>query len=253
MLEIFVKYMGTGLITIEFLAAVCYLFLQEKSRPCRILFAYSPIIVLLLFFNPWFFQIFAFAAEEEIYFRMMWLLPVGIVIAYAVVSICISLQGKRRVAFGIVAAVVIAVSGKLVYSSPLYSKAENMYHMPQAVVDICDAIEIPGREVMAAFPDEFILYVRQYSPLVCMPYGRETLMTYYHEMDALINSEEIVASELAKMAKQYSCHYVILSEETILHGEMTDYDYVVFDKMHGYVIYKDITMNFSLEAPKAGQ
>lgn len=252
MLEIFVKYMGVGLITIEFLAAVCYLFLQEKSRPRRILFVYAPIIMLLLFFNPLFFQIFAFAAEEEIYFRMMWLLPVGIVIAYTVVSVCLSLRGKSKVVFGVVAALLIGVTGKLVYSSPLYSVAENQYHMPQAVVDICDAIEIPGREVMAAFPDEFILYVRQYSPLVCMPYGRETLMTYYHEMDALINSEEINAAELAEMAKRYFCHYVILSEETILHGEMTDYDYVVFDRMHGYVIYKDTTMNFSLEAPGAG-
>ena len=247
MLAIFEKYMGTGLITIWFLVALCYLFLREKNRPRRILFVYSPVIVLLLFFNPLFFKIFAVAAEEEIYFRMMWLLPVSIVIAYSVVLVCQSLKGRSRVCFAAVAAILVAVSGKLVYSSPLYSKAENVYHMPQAVVDICDAIVIPGREVMAAFPDEFILYVRQYSPLVCMPYGRETLMTYYHEMDALINSEEIVVEELAEMAKRYSCHYVILSEETILYGDMTDYDYVVFDKMHGYVIYKDTTMNFSLE------
>ena len=73
---------------------------------------------------------------------------------------------------------VLMISGKLVYSSPLFSRAENTYHIPQVVVDICDAIEVEGREVMAAFPDEFLLYVRQYSPVICMPYGRESLEYY---------------------------------------------------------------------------
>ena len=247
MVAIFQKSMGTGLIIILFLAAIVYLLIKEKNRPKRILFVYCPIIVLLLYFNPLFFGVFAFAAEEEIYFRMIWLLPVAVVLAYKVVSILDSLKGKARVGFGITAVLIICVSGKLVYGSPLYSAAENMYHMPQKVVDICDAIKVDGREVMAAFPNEFILYVRQYSPVVCMPYGREALTGQYNEFHVLMCQDEIAVDELVSLSRENYCHYLILSEEKTLLGDMGAYGFRVFDKMHGYVIYMDTTMNFGLE------
>jgi len=245
--SIFQKYMGTGLIIILFLAAVIYLLIKEKNRPKRILFVYCPIIVLLLFFNPFFWGIFAFAAEEEIYFRLMWLLPIAVVLAYSVVSILDSLKGKARAGFGVAAVFVLCVSGKLVYSSPLYSVAENMYHMPQAVVDICDAIKVDGREVMAAFPDEFLLYVRQYSPMVCMPYGREAVTGYYNELNVLMCQDEIDVDYLVRLSRENYCHYLIISEEKVLLGDLGAYEFRVFDRMHGYVIYMDTTMNFGLE------
>ena len=246
MIGIFQKYMGTGLIVLLFLAAIVYLLLKEKNRPKRILFVYCPIIVLFLFFNPLFFGVFAFAAEEEIYFRIMWLLPMAVVLAYSVVKISDELKGKTKGFFLTAALVVIVVSGKLVYSSPLYSVAENRYHVPQAVVDICDAIEIEGREVMAAFPDEFLLYVRQYSATVCMPYGRESVIGYYNELDFLMQQDEISVEELVPLSRQSMCHYLIFDENTVLLGDMEASGFQVFDKMHGYVIYKDTTMYFGL-------
>ena len=84
-----------------------------------------------------------------------------LVLAYTVLSVLQELAGKKKRVFAVAACLLIVVSGKLVYSNSLFERAENIYHMPQEVVDICDAIEIEGREVMAAFPDEFLLYVRQ--------------------------------------------------------------------------------------------
>ncbi len=249
MAEIIQKYMGTGLMVIWFLLALIYLFIYEKRKPFRILLIYTPVIVLLFFFNPLFFKLFYSVVGDEIYFRLCWLLPVTVVIAYAIVLICDSLKGKIRWCFAITAMVVMMLSGKLVYSSQLYSKAENIYHVPQAVVDICDAIEIEGREVMAAFPNELLLYVRQYSPVVCMPYGREVLMgrdNDYNELNQVMMSEEIEVEKLATLAKQYMCHYIVIPEDRILLGDMEAYDYQVFGRMHGYTIYKDTTMNFSL-------
>ena len=141
--------------------------------------------------------------------------------------------------FALAAAAVLMLSGKLVYSSPLYSRAENWYHVPREVVDLCDAIEVEGREVMAVFPDELLLYVRQYSPVVCMPYGRDALTGTYNELHQLLQEQEIEAAELARLAKAEWCHYVILSQEKELLGDMAAYDYEVFGRMHGYVIYVD--------------
>ena len=131
------------------------------------------------------------------------------------------------------------------YTNPLYTPAENHYHVPQFVVDICDAIEIEGREVMAAFPDEFLLYVRQYSPVVCMPYGREAYTGSYNELNLLIMSDEINVEQLSSLSKAAFCHYIILEEGKIFRGNMSDYGYELFDRLHGYEIYKDTTRDFN--------
>ena len=245
MVEIFQKYMGTGLMLIWFLLALVYLYLHEKRKSFRILLIYAPVILLLAFFNPIFYRLFEKLVGNEIYFRLVWLLPVTVVIGYAAVLVCAALKGRAKGVFAIAAIAVLMISGKLVYTNPLFSRAENPYHVPQAVVDICDAIEVEGREVMAAFPQEFLLYVRQYSPLVCMPYGRE-VFNYHDELYGVIMSDEPDVEKLAALAKQDLCHYVILEAGKVSQAEMEQYSYELFDVIGGYDIYKDNTMYFGL-------
>lgn len=252
MAEVFQKYMGSGLMLVWFVLALVYLFLHEKHKPLRILFIYTPIIVMLLFFNPLFYRLFQATVGTEIYFRLCWLLPVTIVIAYTIVRIYTTLSdsqkenASKKTGFAITAVLILLISGNPVYNNPLYSPAENSYHVPQAVVDICDAIQVDGREVMSAFPDEFLLYVRQYSPVVCMPYGREAYIGKYNELNVLLMDDEINVERLAALAKAAGCHYVILEEGKTFLGHMTDYNYELFDTMYGYEIYRDNSMNFEV-------
>lgn len=259
MTEVFQKYMGSGLMLIWFALALIYLFFQEKRKPLRILFLYTPIIIFLLFFNPLFYRLFQATVGTEIYFRICWLMPITIVIAYTIVHICDSILNTKKqsissaspvftsvkkIFFTVTAILILFISGTPVYTNPLYTPAENAYHVPQFVVDICDAIEIEGREVMAAFPDEFLLYVRQYSPTVCMPYGREAYTGSYNRLNHLVMSDEINVDLLSSLSKAALCHYVILAEGKTFLGDMNDYGYELFDTLHGYEIYKDTTMNF---------
>ena len=237
--QTFHNYMGTGLITIWFLLAVLYLFLCEKRKPRRILFVYMPVIVLLLFFNPLFETLFYSLVGEEIYFRLCWLLPIIVVIAYSVVVISEQLKGKTVVGFVVVALALAACSGKLVYSSSLYSRAENIYHVPDSVVHICDGIVVPGREVMAVFPEEMLLYVRQYSPMVCMPYGREVLMGAANELYWAMEADTVDLEVLVPRARRDGCHYVVMRQEQKLVGEPTAYGWELFLETDGYVVYRD--------------
>lgn len=249
-LTVFQRYMGTGSLIIWFLFSVIYLFFRERRKQVRILFLYVPVVILVLFFNPLFIHFFYRLVGDEIYFRICWLLPISVVIAYATVMASLELMGKKRPIFAILAVGLIVTSGTLVYENPLFSKAENVYHVPQTVVDICDRIVLPGREVMAVFPSEFLVYVRQYSPVVCMPFGRGTLLGDYDELEVLMNQDTIDVSRMAELAKQKQCHYVIFSEQKQMDEDITQYDYVEFDHVNGYVIYKDSTMNFSLHWEK---
>lgn len=237
--QTFQNYMGTGLVVIWFLLAVLYLFFHEKRKPRRILFVYMPVIVLLLFFNPLFANLFFNLVEEEIFFRICWLLPIIVVIAYSVVVISDRLKGKKAVCFAAASLALVVLSGKLVYSSPLYSRAENIYHVPDSVVHICDSIVVPGREVMAVFPREMLLYVRQYSPVVCMPYGREVLMGVNDDLYLTMESDTIDLEVLIPMVRAKLCHFVVLRQEQKLIGEPEAYGWELVLETDGYVVYRD--------------
>ena len=114
--------------------------------------------------------------------------------------------------------------------------------MPEEVVTLCDAIVIPGREVMAVFPGEILQYVRQYTPLVRMPYGREMLVERWNFSDPLYSAmekETINVGNLTAKARERMCHYIIMASDRKMDGEMTEYDYVEYKRTQKYVIYKD--------------
>lgn len=247
--DLFQGYMGTGLIFGWFLLSELYLLLKEKNKPVRILLIYVPIVLLILFFNPLFAKVVYSFVGDEIYYRIIWLIPMTVIIAYTAVQIYSRVTGKLRIVFAGGCAVLVVISGSFIYQNPYFHRAQNQYHVPQSVVDICDAIEVEGREVMAVFPAELVQYVRQYSPVVCMPYGREQTVLrwgFRHELYHLMESESIEAEELARLAKQSLCHYIVLPQEKEVQGDLLEYDYILFDTIDGYVIYQDTTIYIGL-------
>lgn len=240
---LFREYMGTGLMVIWYMISLVYLWINEKRKYLRLLFLYMPVILLLIYFNPLFARLVHDMAEGEIYYRILWLLPVTTVIAYTAVCIYGKFTDRRRAElFALCAVGMIAVSGSFVYSSPLFSKAENRYHMPDSVVHICDAIHVPGREVMALFPLELVSYVRQYDPLICMPYGREMTVDRWHYRDLLRDAmieETIDVEKMVPLAREAGCHYCILPVNRKIKGDPKDYGWVIFGETDGYIIYRD--------------
>ena len=242
-IELYEKYIGTGMVAGLLVVAVIYLLVTEKNKTSRVVFLYIPIIVLALFFCPFFASAFDYFVGIDIYFRFMWLVPVVVILGYAAVKIVASLTGKKKAIAAIAMGAIVMVSGKFIYANPEYPVAENMYHIPQDVVDICDAIKVEGREVLAAFPREHLLYVRQYSPYVCMPYGREayTGMEQNDLYDVLM-CDRLDAKEVVDKARSRGCHYVIFSKDKQIVGRFEDYEYRLFGEIGGYLIYEDLTI-----------
>ncbi|MCM1045115.1 MAG: hypothetical protein NC417_06370 [Candidatus Gastranaerophilales bacterium] len=253
-ITLFREYMGTGLVVIWFGLSLLYLFLREKRKMVRILFVYVPVILLLIFFNPLFAKLVYRFADAEVYYRILWLLPITPVIAYVVIDLFGQLAGKGRWVFAGAAAVLLMISGSLIYQNPFFHKAENWYHIPQNVVDICDIIKVEGREVMAVFPIELLQYVRQYDGTVCMPYGREVTVDRWNKWGFLcdaMEAEETDAAQLADLARGQGCHYIILAQDKNIVGTLAEYDYVVFGQVDGYVIYKDARVDLMLPLQQA--
>jgi len=245
--EHFSEYIGTGLIFVYYLACIVRMIIVEKRKEYRMLFIYMPAVILVLFFNPFVAKMMQTYADEEVYYRIMWLIPVSVTISYTVVDLYCNLKGKLRGIVLVLSAIMIITGGKLIYTDTAYSVAENEYHVPQSVVDVCDAIISPGREIRAAFPTEMLVYVRQYTPMVVMPYGYEEIKYYKHaeKLYAQVMADEPEAEILFVEATQKNCNYVVMDETKKIIGNPEDYGFCEYKHVDGYVIFRSLTADFS--------
>lgn len=241
-LNVYQGFVGNGFFLGFYLLALGYLFFKENDKAKRCIFVYLPLLLWVVFFNPLTVWVLETFADDEIYYRMLWILPMGVTVAYAAVKLLLMWNGWKRYLLFSVMILVVALSGDYVYDNAYFEKAENTYHVPETVVEICDTIVVEGREVCAVFPNELLQYVRQYTPYVCMPYGREMIVDrwnlhhplYYALQEAVIDTER-----LAKTAREYNCHYIILAEGREMYGSLLDEEYELVDIIDGYEIYRD--------------
>jgi len=238
----FKNFQGSGLILILFLIAVMYIGFSGKQKYLKDAFVKYPVYVLVLFFCPvWYVYVYLFE-DYEILYRILWLLPLGVVICYVFVDIILSLNEKVRGIAFVLCVVILVISGEYTYSNDYFTLAENEYHVPDTVVKICDEIRVEGREIRAAFPDEFIFYVRQYTPDVCLPYGREMFMgfgSWQNELQAVVNADVIDSEQCAFYLRDFETPYLIVSSSKKFTENISAYDFVYVTSIDGYDIYLD--------------
>ncbi len=233
-------YMGTGFVTVLFLVALVYLVVFEKDRVKRIFFVYIPLVIVLVFLCPVSYKIYGLFSEGVTYYRLLWLIPEVPVIAYAMSMLVTGFEGKKKVFCSAFCILLAVFSGKLMYSDMYMIKAQNISHMPQYVVDICDALHVEGREVQVLVPDEMQQFVRQYDPCICIPYGREYMMGLTLESDEIrdaMSENPRDAEKIDLYCVWRAVHYIVVPESMKFEETLNHYDeYMTID---GYVIYKN--------------
>ena len=135
-IEIFKAYNGTGYYCILFIIALIYLWFTEEDKRIRALLIYTPTVIQILFFTPIFYMIYN-RLDDGTYYRILWLLPMTVVIAYAG---CKVIGIHTRVGLALLSAILV-MSGTYVYKSVYMTRAENEYHIPQEVVEVCEIIK----------------------------------------------------------------------------------------------------------------
>lgn len=241
---LFRQYSGQGMVVTLFLISILYLWFVEKDKANRSLFVIFPICVLAMFFCPLVVWVMEKLSEEDVYWRMLWSLPMVMVIAYATVVLVRKTESiKRYMTIGGVV-VFIVISGDYLYNNPNHLKAENLNHIPQDIIDICDEIIVDGREVKAAFPRECLTYVTQYTALVHMPYGREMFLISdgamtWNRLYEIMESSVVDTNSLANELRNDNCHYVVLRKNTILDGNLEKEDWIVYCETEQYTVYLD--------------
>lgn len=241
-LVIFKLYTGLKLLLLLTLFSWIYLLIKEKDRRVRLMLVYAPLFIVILFLFPVSRKAFVAAGlDGETYYRILWMIPMGVITAYGA---CRLFAEHKRIGLVVTSALVI-LCGSLVYKSDYISKAENLYHIPDTVIKICDRISSKNLNlrVSAVMPPELIHFVRQYDASINMPYGREMLVErwgYYNAVYEAMEKQKVVnMEELLEATRNEYCQYIVMAE-----GKQTDVEpessgLLLVDEIDGYRIYED--------------
>ena len=82
----FLQYKGNGMYMALFLLGMLYIYLNEKDKKMRCLFLYFPLATLFVTLNPLFNKCVGKIFTGSVYWRLFWLLPIGITIAYCLIK-----------------------------------------------------------------------------------------------------------------------------------------------------------------------
>lgn len=244
-MSIFKDFGGTGYYSILFVISLIYLVFTEEDRRVKTLFVYIPAVMIVLFFLPPFYMLYN-QLDEGTYYRILWLMPMTAVIAYAGCK-AIGHHVKAGVAIG---SIVLIISGSCVYASQHMTPAENMYHLPQETIELCDMIKpAEGEErVWALFPAEQVHFVRQYTTTIQMPFGREELVAAWdfphHPLYTLLQKEVIPVDELSELSIENYCNYIILLKNMKVDGDLEEYGIELIGETKNYYVYRNTPVAF---------
>ena len=247
---IFKNYAGGRYLIVLFLLALIFLLVKERNKRRRAMFVYMPLAMLLLFFFPVFRKVFVrLMGEGDTYYRVLWLIPMGMTIAYAGVKLSGMLcekKGKAAKNLTLLAvAAAIMLSGKYVYASQYMSRAENYYHLPQKVIDICNLIapEEGEERIWAVFPTDLVYFVRQYNTDIQLLYGREMVepkWQYAEPVHTVMNHPAAIdIEELLKLTRERYCTYIVLPNNKRVIGTPEEFGLELLDTIDGYPVYYD--------------
>ncbi|MCR5399905.1 MAG: hypothetical protein K6E68_10290 [Lachnospiraceae bacterium] len=244
--EIYKAYNGTGYYCLMFIAALLYLWFTEEDKHLRLLLVIVPTVIQALFFIPYFYMAYNML-DEGTYYRILWLLPMTLVIAYSATR---AIGTHTRVGVAAVA-VILAISGTYSYVGATFSVAENAYHLPDELIELCDMVRPEeGKErIWAAFPPKLVHYVRQYTSEIMMPFGRDSMVDTWKRLDNPLYDEYMRpvmrADELAIQATEYNCHYCIIDKEKELEGDLSGEGFELFGETEHFLVYRNKSVPFA--------
>lgn len=243
-IEDLILYNGKSLLIPIFVLALISLWFTERSKKRKLILVYLVAAIFIVFCCPLYAWI-GMKIDKQIYYRVLWALPMGIVVCYS--CVCLMISFKSVIVKGIVfvlALFVICANGKLVYTNTLHFKSVNEYHIPQVVIDVADALRLNNYKAIAVMPAELLPFFRQYSADTFTPYGRNILEEQWSFSNELYDAMEADpnvynAKEIARCARNENCLYVVLSCMKQIEGSMEQEDFFLLDFVQGYYIYVD--------------
>lgn len=254
--KILTEYNGAGMYIALFCVAAIYLFLQSsKEEPGVRRDNYNAILYYILFlgltvFNPLIANILlSYSMFMEVYYRYFWALPIVILVAYVCARL-IDEQRKKVMQVGVCVLFIltILISGRW----GNYVLPENSFKVPTNLIQIVNVIQedASGDEIIAVFPDDYIIQVRQYDASVKLIYGRGLLSDQWAEGTKKYNDmvvdirgmlygyKMIPVQKLKQEVDEVNLKYIVLPPDTERAWIVEEIGGTLLADSEGYLVYR---------------
>lgn len=246
--SVYRSFCGTGMYFALFYVSVLYIAIKKEEKEARYYFVYPSLFLMFIIFNPVTAQIIGGnLVGWDVYWRIFWTLPIITVIAFAGTQVVKLVDGKQK-KFLTQAAIIfiIIVSGKFTLNTELFSHPENLYKIPNEVVQVADMVLEDNEEPKIAAPLAVSCYIRQYSGKISQVYGRNVArgdayrggITIYEQL----SSETPDLKTLIRKVRNAKCNYIVVPIQWEYEAEFAEYQYEVLGCTNSYVVYKDTTL-----------
>ncbi|MCR5733941.1 MAG: hypothetical protein K6G22_04960 [Lachnospiraceae bacterium] len=157
--------------------------------------------------------------SDDLHYRMLWMLMVAPVVALFLSAIVRGIEKEREKQFAIILLIpVIFFCGQFKINAKEFPKAENLYKLPQALIDISDEVLQEKEEPKLIVPYEAAHVFRQYSSDIMLLYGEDAT---FGRVASVPYEIRLVCEEMTKEVPDL--YYI----NEMAHEN--DVDYIVFD------------------------
>lgn len=236
----FRAYYADGFFLTLAVAACIYLFVCEKEIRKKLLYPLCLLIFCVL--NPvLYFKIY----HSIIYWRLFWLLPDAILIAYAVTSL---LRKCRKTLIKVLLLLVfcslIVIKGTNVYKYGVFTVWKNPQKVAGEVASVCDAMLSIEEEPRCILPASLFCEARQYSGNIQSMYGRNAhwyiveVTQEQWDMYQAMESESPDFNYILESALQQDYHFVVTYDRNeIAEDILLNYHFYEVACVDGYRVY----------------
>lgn len=246
-IEMYENYFGNKIYLIMFLLAMLYIFFLEKDKMKKKYFIGFFLIFSFIYWCPiTAYIITTYCVEANVYWRMFWMLPMTIVIAYVVVELIHYTQKKHLM---LIVLVILAAfvwnKGVTIYDGYAIIEANNVYKIENEIINICDIVKedaqkkgIEDRGIIVV--NELVNNLKQYDGEIRMPYGRDMI----RGIDGNTRAQEIFFcvnnpynwDYLATLAREDGYQYLVY-HAGLWQNEIVQVGYSYLDRVGNYYIY----------------
>lgn len=228
------------------LLALLYLLICKNEKEKRKVFVGYAGVFLLLYLCPITAKIIMdYCIGELVYWRMFWILPIPVILAYAATRIWQSQKNKIRGGLSLILMFALIMgSGRCVYGtdSP-FQKAGNLFKIPPEVCWVCDVVKenTPEGDAMKVIaPAELVSFIRQYEPGIELAYGRNESSNRRRRILAeqmLEDSPDF--TKIARIARKLEYDFLIYPSDEWQDEKIQGLGYEAVGNVNTYIIYKD--------------
>lgn len=234
----FLEYKGTGMYIALFFVSMLYILLKEENKRNKAFFVYFPIFTLFITLNPIFNKLVGSIFTSGVYWRVYWIIPLGITIAYGAVKfISNEKEMNKKIIATIGVVLIIIISGKLVYNKENFKKFDNLYKIPDEVVRVTGLISADEEEYKKALVSQnLVAYIRQIDASILLAYRREP--EGYTDNKYVLTMLSGNSEEIVKLAKANECNYIVLDRGLVITLDLHYFGFERFAETENFVIYK---------------